>query len=118
MKPVRTRWILLLGAVWLTTACATVGSNFPSTFTTSLQLGKTTRTEVEKNLGQPFRTGLDSGLPTATYLYYRLGLFNEPITKDLTITYAPDRTVKAYTFNSNETEAERRDRETPDYNRR
>ncbi len=81
--------------------CATIGNNFPHDFTSRIEIGKTTRLEIEKALGSPFRTGLDSGDPTASYLYYRLGLFISPITKDLTVTYSSEGIVKRCVFNSN-----------------
>lgn len=92
--------IVGLAAV-LAAGCATVGRDFPGDFAAGIELNRTTRAQVEQALGPPFRRGLDSGLPTATYLYYRVGLFGRPVTKDLTVTYAPDGTVTAYTFNSN-----------------
>ncbi|NTV51779.1 MAG: hypothetical protein HGA76_02015, partial [Candidatus Firestonebacteria bacterium] len=55
----------------------------------------------EKQLGQPYRTGLDSGDPTATYMYYRLGLFTDAVTKDLTIRFDGRGLVKSYTYNTN-----------------
>jgi len=94
--------LCLTGLVLSLAGCATVGRDFPEAFASKIVLNQMTRAEVEKQLGAPFRTGLDSGNPTATYLYYYVGLFIDPITKDLTVTYTPQGTVKAYTFNSNE----------------
>jgi len=91
----------LLGMMLGIYGCATLGNNFPNDFAARMEIGKTTRMEIEKALGPPFRTGLDSGEPTATYLYYRLGLFINPTTKDLTVTYSPGGIVKKYVFNSN-----------------
>jgi hypothetical protein len=91
-------WLLFLAAL---SGCATVGKNFTDDYAARLVIGKTTRTQVEGDLGKPFRTGLDSGNPSATYLYYKMGLFSSPVTKDLAITYAKDGTIKSYTFNSN-----------------
>jgi hypothetical protein len=93
--------LALITAAGLMAGCATVGNDFPDDFASHLTIGKTTRAQVEQTLGKPFRTGLDSGSPSATYMYYHLGLFVDPVTKDLTVTYAPDGTVKSYTFNSN-----------------
>lgn len=91
----------LLGMITGIYGCATIGNNFPHDFASGIEIDKTTRMEIEKTLGPPFRTGLDSGDSTATYLYYRLGLFINPTTKDLTITYSPKGLVKKYIFNSN-----------------
>lgn len=94
---------LLLSGLVLT-GCVTVGNKFSGQFASQIKIGQTTRAEVEKELGSPFRTGLDSGNPTASYLYYRLSLFAHPITQDLTVTYSLDERVKAYSFNSNDSE--------------
>ncbi len=91
----------LLGMMTGIYGCATIGKNFPHDFASRIEIGKTTRMEIEKALGTPFRIGLDSGEPTATYLYYRLGLFINPTTKDLTITYSAEGIVKRCVFNSN-----------------
>jgi hypothetical protein len=84
-------------------ACVTVGHIFPHDFASGIVIGKTTRAEVEIKLGEPFRTGLDSGNQTASYLHYHFGLFSKPVTSDLTIVYTADNKVKSYTFNSNQT---------------
>lgn len=95
------KFLLLLAMLLGLGACATVGNEFPSDFTSKLVIGKTTRADVEKQLGQPYRTGLDSGDPTATYMYYHLGLFVDTVTKDLTIRFDAHGVVKSYTYNSN-----------------
>jgi hypothetical protein len=101
MRPFR--WLLALVPFGFLTlgGCATLGHDFPADTAMSIKLDQTTRADIEKQLGPPFRTGLDSGDPTATYLYYHLGLFSDPVTKDLTITYTPQGKVKSYTYNSN-----------------
>jgi hypothetical protein len=94
-------FILGLSALALA-GCATLGRDFPDDFALKIILNQTTRADIEKTLGAPFRTGLDSGNPTSTYLYYHLGLFSQPVTKDLSITYTAQNTVKSYTFNAND----------------
>jgi len=96
----RIFWILLLIAGL--SGCATLGRDFSGNFVQKIKIGETTRAQVEQNLGPPFRTGLDSGDATASYLFYHLGIFTNPVTKDLTLTYSPEGIVKAYTFNSND----------------
>ena len=94
--------IVWLSAVLLgSSACATVGNEFPPDSASKLVIGKTTRAEVEKELGQPYRTGLDSGDKTSSYLYYRVGLFINAVTKDLTIRFDDHGVVKSYTYNAN-----------------
>ena len=101
MKPAAAVAGLAALAAALCTGCATLGREFPASVVSTLEIGRTTRSEIRAALGEPFRRGYDSGRPTATYLYYRLGLFEEPVTKDLTLTYGEDGTVAAYQFHSN-----------------
>jgi len=83
----------------ITTSCLTVGSQFPSSVTWIKQ-ASTTRTDVEKAFGPPFRVGYDSGLKTYSYGYYKYSLFSESQTKDLTIRFNANDTVNSYTFTS------------------
>ncbi|MCK5242111.1 hypothetical protein KAR34_06655 [bacterium] len=96
-------WLLLSGILLISfTGCVTVGKPFPATVVSEIVIGKTTRADIEKPLGSPFRTGIDSGDPTATYLNYKFGLFGSPVTTDLTIVYTPEGVVKSYIYNTNQ----------------
>jgi len=81
-------------------ACVSVGKNFPSEQFSWIQKNETDRKEVEKELGDPFRTGIDDGLLTWTYGYYRYSLCGQTKTKDLVIYFNKDGTVSSYTFNT------------------
>ncbi|MBN1596238.1 hypothetical protein JW933_09960 [candidate division FCPU426 bacterium] len=87
--------------VLLAAGCVTVGRTFKEDYVSKIVIGQTTRAEIEQQLGVPFRTGVDSGDLTATYMYYHLGLFSRPVTTDLKITYSSQNKVKAYVFDSN-----------------
>ncbi len=100
MKKLILLWTALL-IFGLLTGCATIGGNFPHDYASKIVIGKTSRADVEKELGAPYRTGLDSGDPTSTYMYYRLGLFTNTITKDLTVRFNEKGIVKSYTYNAN-----------------
>jgi hypothetical protein len=93
-------------AVMLFSGCVTLGRPLPEDITGDICIGKTTRTEIEEKLGDPFRTGVDSGDPTATYLHYKIGLFTEPVTTDLKIVYSSAGIVKSFVFDSNQMPAE------------
>ncbi len=93
----------LLAALWLT-GCVTIGRAVPGGLAAQIVMGETTRAEIVERFGQPFRTGLDSGLRTVTYLHYRVGLFTEPVTTDLTVVYTPEGKVKSYVFSTNQPE--------------
>ncbi|MCD4814275.1 hypothetical protein K8S19_11360 [bacterium] len=93
----------ILGLVlFLLSGCVTLGKPFPGSFAETIVIGQTLRTEIEAKLGEPYRTGLDSGDRTATYLHYQFGLFAQTTTVDLTIVYTSENIVKSYVFNSNQ----------------
>jgi len=79
--------------------CASLGRDFSDQTAAKIVIGQTTRAQIEQQLGEPFRKGLDSGDPSVTYLYYQMGLFAAPRSKDLVITYDRNGVVKSYTYN-------------------
>lgn len=87
-------------AAALLAACMTMGRPFDAAKVPSLVLGKTTQTEVMAEFGRPFRTGIEDGSATWTYLRYRFSLFGRQDTKDLYIRFNADGTVKSYAYNS------------------
>lgn len=81
------------------TGCLTVGNEFPSEVTW-ISRNKTTRSEIEKHMGTPFRVGYDTSLLTYTYAFYRYSIFKPARTKDLTVRFNKDSTVESYSFAS------------------
>ena len=93
---------LMLGCFAITAllpACLTVGEEFP-TEVTWIAINKTTRPDIEKRVGVPFRVGYDSGLLTFTYAFYRYSVFQPARTKDLTVRFNKEGTVHSYSFAS------------------
>lgn len=90
--------IVCLGLL-LVSSCLTVGDEFASDVKW-IEVGKTTRNDVERKFGPPFRVGYDSGLLTYTYAFYRYSVFKETRTKDLTIRFKNEGPVQSYTFAS------------------
>ena len=89
----------LLGVSLSSTSCLTVGSQFPSVVNW-VKPNTTTRAEIEKAFGPPFRVGYDSGLKTYSYGYYKYSAFSDSQTKDFTIRFNANDTVNSYTFSS------------------
>lgn len=79
--------------------CLTIGTEFTSEVAW-IQANKTTRPEIEKHVGPPFRVGYDTGLLTYTYAFYRYSAFRPARTKDLTVRFNKDGTVNSYSFAS------------------
>jgi len=93
--------LLTVGLTLLTLCgCLSVGKNFRSEDLSWVVTNETSRKDVHQKLGEPFRTGLDSGTPTWTYGYYRYRLLGETCTKDLVIYFNREGTVSSYSFNT------------------
>ena len=91
----------VLGAALVAGGCISAGRNFVSTPVKQIEKGVTTKGDVKKSFGDPFRTGLDDGYESWTYLYNRWSPFTQTRSKDLYIVFNKDGTVRSYTFNSN-----------------
>ena len=90
-----------LGACALAlSACLTVGREFPTDEVGQLQIGHTTRDEVHRTFGEPWRTGLEDGRRTWTYGHYRYKLFGTTETRDLVVRFDARGVVVSYTFNA------------------
>ena len=91
------------GALLLATAgCVSVGRPFPTDRIKDIKLGKTTRADLTAAYGRPYRTGVEDGDETWTYVNERLALFGEQTTEDLYVRFNADGTVKSYSFNTNQ----------------
>lgn len=99
----RPRMRALALALLLTAAagCVTLGENFPSASTAKIEKGVSTKKQIRRAFGEPFRTGVDNGFESWTYVYNRWTPFGKTRSKDLYIVFNKDGTVRAYTFNSN-----------------
>lgn len=97
IKKITSVWLLsvLIGL----TGCLTVGHEFPVNKLEQIKQG-TSRADIEKMFGQPWRVGKDSGYRTWTYAHYRAALFGELKTRDLVIRFDATGKVVSYTFNS------------------
>jgi hypothetical protein len=97
---------LLVAAVSLLGAagCATIGHEFPVSSVPKLVIGETTRSDVARMFGTPWRTGLEDGRETWTYGHYRYSLFGPDKTRDLVVRFGGDSRVASYTFSSTEPE--------------
>jgi outer membrane protein assembly factor BamE (lipoprotein component of BamABCDE complex) len=87
-------------AAALVSACMTVGKEFPVAPVARIEVGKTTRADVERMFGEPWRTGLEDGQRTWTYGHYRYSVFGPAQTRDLVVRFDASGVVVSYTFNS------------------
>jgi len=94
------RLCLAVCVIALLAACLNVGREFPAQAVGQLQIGQTTRDEVHKLFGEPWRTGLEDGRRTWTYGHYRYKLFGTTETRDLVVRFDAKGVVVSYTFNA------------------
>ena len=67
------RYALLLGVLVLAVvmvSCASVGRNFDSTKVPMVEIGKTTKADIEAWFGMPYQTTLLSNMPSGGVLRY------------------------------------------------
>ena len=99
------RWstvVTCLLALTLVTGCISLkfGREFPSPEAKSIVAGKTDKASVERMFGSPYQIGLDSGDQMWRWFYGEREPGRE-MSKDLTIRFNADGTVKSYAFSSN-----------------
>ena len=91
---------MLCALASLALGCLTVGHEFDVAQVPQLEIGVTQRDDVRRLLGEPWRTGIEDGLPTWTYGHYRYSVFSPAQTRDLVIRYDAAGVVRSYGFNS------------------
>lgn len=91
---------LMFFCMFGTWGCATVGESFEFKGADKLVIGKTSKAEVRKQYGDPFRAGFENGDLKWTYGFYKYRLFGSSDTKDLAITFDQNGIVKDYTYST------------------
>jgi hypothetical protein len=81
-----------------------LGRRFDAGAVNTIVLGKTTEAYIQKTFGEPFRTGVDGGDETWTFVDYHFGVFGQQRATDLLVKFNADGTVKSYAFNTNQPE--------------
>jgi len=99
------RWSLALVpllALTLLTGCVSIkfGREFASPDRQLIAVGKTDKATLERLFGAPYQVGLDSGDQTWRWFYGQREAGVE-ISKDLSVRFNADGTVKSYAFTSN-----------------
>lgn len=94
------RWIpgFLLAA--LASGCFSVGAPFATDRVAQIRVGATTRDQVQREFGRPWRTGLEDGDETWTYGRYLYALGAAARTADLKIRFDHNGVVSSYTFST------------------
>ena len=78
--------------------CVYFGRDFSTTPVKNIQNNVTTQREIFNNFGEPYRKGLENGYETWTYSYnyWEFGQLRE--SRDLSIVFNKDNTVRSYSF--------------------
>lgn len=98
MRLLKNLSLVALLALFLT-ACATVGQPYAEHKVEDIQVGETTRAQIEEMFGSPWRVGLESGKTTWTYGHYRYRVFGDDKTTDLVVRFDSNNRVESYTYN-------------------
>jgi hypothetical protein len=98
----RASAVVLLIAALAGTGCLSMkfGRDFPSPDRQLIVVGKTDKAALERIFGEPYQIGLDSGDQTWRWFYGQRESSTE-LSKDLSVRFNADGTVKAYAFISN-----------------
>jgi outer membrane protein assembly factor BamE (lipoprotein component of BamABCDE complex) len=99
------RWsaaVPCLLALTLLAGCISIkfGREFPSPDAKMIAAGKTDKASLQRMFGEPYQVGLDSGDQTWRWFYGQRDSGTE-LSKDLSVRFNPDGTVKSYAFTSN-----------------
>ena len=81
-------------------AALQAGRVFPSPDPAQITANVTDKAALERVLGAPYQVGLDSGDQTWRWFYAQRSA-SSTITKDLTVRFNSNGTVKSYSFTSN-----------------
>ena len=101
----RMRWapaITPLLAVVLASGCLSLkfGREFPSPDRQLIVVGRTDKAALERIFGEPYQVGLDSGDQTWRWFFGQREASVE-LSKDLSVRFNADGSVKSYAFSSN-----------------
>ena len=96
----KRRIALLSLSAGLALGCMSIGQPFPVDQVRSIQIGETTRDDMRRSFGAPWRTGLEDGQRTWTYARYRYSILGTAQTRDLVVRFDEQGRVVSYTFNS------------------
>ena len=94
--------LLVLAVLTVAAGCAGLrpGRVFPSPEPAQITINVTDKAALVRMFGEPYQVGLDSGDQTWRWFYAEFGGDGE-LSKDFTVRFNPNGTVKSYSFTSN-----------------
>lgn len=95
------RLVISFLALIFIAGCVKFGSDFSPRMTERIAIGKTTTKDILQMFGPPYQRGVENGMPKWRYYYGKKTLGQPEISRDLTLWFNPNGTVKSYDFTSN-----------------
>ena len=92
--------VIVVGIILISNGCGTIGKNFNTSKIESIVNGITTRSDIKKMFGEPFKIGIQNGQPIWVYEDHHYSIINNDTSKDLIIIFSPDGTVQSHQFMS------------------
>ena len=92
--------VILVGIILISNGCGASGKSFNTSKVESIVNGITTRSDIEKMLGEPFKTGIQNGQPIWVYEDNHYSIIREETSKDLMIIFSLDGKVQSHQFMS------------------
>lgn len=92
--------VILVGIILISNGCGASGKSFNTSKVESIVSGSTTRSDIEKMFGEPFKTGIQNGQPIWVYEDNHYSIMREETSKDLMIIFSLDGKVQSYQFMS------------------
>ena len=92
--------VIVVGIFLISNGCGTVGKSFNTSKVESIVNGITTRSDIKKMFGEPFKVGVQNGQSIWVYEDHHYSIIHEDTSKDLIIIFSPDGIVQSYQFMS------------------
>ena len=90
--------VIVVGIVLISNGCGTVGKSFNTSKVESIVNGITTRSDIKKMFGEPFKIGIQNGQPIWVYEDHHYSIISNDSSKDLIIIFGPNGVVQSHQF--------------------
>ena len=88
--------VIIVGIILISNGCGTVGKSFNTSKVESIVNGITTRSDIKKMFGEPFKIGIQNGQPIWVYEDHHYSIIGEETSKDQIIIFSQDGIVQSY----------------------